>query len=115
MRHQAQRLSAFAHAHRAQPTHSEEVLWRALRASQLGVRFKRQVPLLGCFIADFYCPSARLVVEVDGGCHSQRRSADERRDRKLRRAGYRVLRLDAALVTYHLPVALERIREALQR
>ncbi len=51
-----------------------------LRSSQLGVAFRRQVPLLG-FIADFYAPSARLVVEVDGGYHARRVSADARRDR----------------------------------
>jgi hypothetical protein len=56
------------------------------------------------FIADFVAPSARLIVEVDGGCHARRCSADARRDRCLRRAGYRVLRLPAELVLHNLPV-----------
>jgi len=51
-----------------------------------------QVPLLG-FIADFYAPSARLVVEVDGAYHARRVTADARRDRKLTRAGHRIVRL----------------------
>ena len=80
-------IALYAHAMRQAPTDSEARLWRALRSSQLGVAFRRQVPLLG-FIADFYAPSARLIVEVDGGYHERRVSADERRDRKLARAGY---------------------------
>jgi very-short-patch-repair endonuclease len=55
-----------------------------------------------------------LVVEVDGGWHSRRRRADARRDEKLRRAGYRILRLEAELVLCALPVAVERVREALR-
>lgn len=71
------------------------------------------MPLLGRYIADFYAPEVRLVVEVDGAWHSQRRAADARRDEKLRRADYRVVRLEAELVRHALPVALERIRAAL--
>jgi len=44
----------------------------------------------------FYAPSVRLVVEVDGGYHARRASADARRDRKLERAGHRVLRIEAS-------------------
>jgi very-short-patch-repair endonuclease len=69
--------------------------------------------LLGRCIADFFAPEARLVVEVDGGYHTRRERADARRDAKLRRAGYRVLRLEAELVMRDLPAALGRIREAL--
>ena len=60
-----------SHAHRVwqAPTDSEAALWRALRASQPGVAFRRQVPVLG-FIVDFLAPSVRLIVEVDGGYHA---------------------------------------------
>ena len=44
-------LALHAHTMRQAPTDSEARLWRALRSSQLGVAFRRQVPLLG-FIAD---------------------------------------------------------------
>jgi len=97
---------------RQAPTDSEARLWRALHSSQLGVAFRRQVPLLG-FIADFYAPSARLVVEVDGGYHARRATADARRDRKLERAGYRVVRLPAELVMRDLPAAVLAVRGAL--
>ena len=80
------------------PTASEEALWLALRGGALGVAFKRQVVLGERYIADFFAPSAGLVVEVDGDAHRASRAADCRRDERLRRLGYRVVRVEAALV-----------------
>jgi crossover junction endodeoxyribonuclease RuvC len=94
-------------------TPSEARLWSALSGRKLGVQFRRQVPLAGRFIADFLAPAARLIVEVDGGYHAERRTADTRRDRVLARFGYRVLRLDAALVVQNFPAAVALIRDAL--
>jgi very-short-patch-repair endonuclease len=74
---------------RVEPTQAERVLWRALRHDALGVRFRRQHPISPYF-ADFACPSARLVVEVDGGQHGGR--DDAVRDAAMRAAGWRVLR-----------------------
>ena len=54
-----------------------------------------------------------LVVEVNGGYHSQRVAADARRTRALERLGYRVLRLDSELVSRQLPLAVEAVRNAL--
>jgi len=94
-------------------TPSELRLWSALKARQLGVQFRREVPLLGCFIVDFCTPSMRLVVEVDGECHADRRAAYVRRDAALRRAGYRVLRIEAALVMRDLAAVVALVRAAL--
>ncbi|MEI9937499.1 MAG: endonuclease domain-containing protein [Pseudomonadota bacterium] len=107
-------LALHAHTMRQAPTESEARLWRALRSSQLGVAFRRQVPLLG-FIADFYAPSARLIVEVDGGYHERRVTVDARRDRKLTRAGYRIVRLQADVVIRDLSVAVLAVRRALTK
>ncbi|MBM4362280.1 MAG: DUF559 domain-containing protein [Deltaproteobacteria bacterium] len=93
-------------------TPSEAALWRELRGGRLGVVFRRQVPLLGRYIADFCAPGVGLVVEVDGPWHGPRERADARRDEALRRAGYRVLRLPAALVERDLAAAVARVREA---
>ncbi len=106
-------LEQCAWANRRTMTSSEMRLWSALSARKLGVLFRREVPLLGCFIVDFYAPSVRLVVEVDGGCHTVRRAADAHRDRALRAAGYRVLRIDAQLVMRSLSDAVARVRAAL--
>jgi very-short-patch-repair endonuclease len=64
-------------------TPSETLLWNAIRGRRLGAEFRRQVPLLGRYIADFFAREAGLVVEVDGAGHSLRQSADERRDTAL--------------------------------
>jgi hypothetical protein len=66
-----------AAAMRVALTPSEQALGALLRGGQLGVWFRRQVPL-GRFVADFVAPSARLVVEVDGGYHARRCMAGHR-------------------------------------
>jgi hypothetical protein len=63
-------IVARAAAFRAAPTTTEALLWEALRAEKLGVRFRRQV-VLGRYIADFVAPRAKLVVEVDGEVHGR--------------------------------------------
>ena len=98
---------------RLAPSEPERLLWQALRASQLGVQFRRQVVICG-YIVDFFAPAARLVVEVDGAHHTRQRGADKRRDRALGAAGLRVLRLPAALVQHDLPAALQLVTAALR-
>ena len=104
-------LAERAHAMRHAPSWPEQVLYRHLSAGKLGVTFRRQVPIAGRYIVDFLAPSVRLVVEVDGAGHAERRAADARRDRVLRRLGYRVLRLPAQLVLRQPEVAVDRVRE----
>ena len=93
---------------RAQLNPAEAALWAELKAGRLGVVFRRQVVVLGRYIADFLAPSVKLIVEVDGGYHARRVSADARRDEALRRAGYRVVRLEAQAVL-RAPVAAARV------
>jgi very-short-patch-repair endonuclease len=102
------RLAERAHAMRHQPTPSEAKLWEALRAGQLGVSFKRLVPI-GNYIVDFLAPSVKLLVEVDGRSHRGRDVADARRDRVLMRSGYRVLRLSAEIVNGNLAAAVRSV------
>jgi len=98
---------------RGSPTASEELLWARIRGRRLGVVIRRQVPLLGRFIADFLAPAQRLVIEVDGDYHGGREAADSRRDAALARAGYRVVRVEASLVVSNIESGLDRIRAAL--
>jgi very-short-patch-repair endonuclease len=95
------------------PTESEAALWRLLSGGQLGVSFRRQVPLGGRYIGDFVARSARLVVAVDGEWHRGRAAADARRDRVLGGLGYRVLRLPAQLVLTRPQEAVALVRAAL--
>jgi very-short-patch-repair endonuclease len=71
-------------------TDAERKLWSALRGAQLGAKFRRQQPI-GPFIADFFCPSANLIVEADGGQHVDNAS-DVARTRWLEARGYRIVR-----------------------
>jgi very-short-patch-repair endonuclease len=75
-------------------TDAEIALWEKLRRKQLyNLQFYRQKPL-GQFIVDFYAPSARLVIEIDGGQHytDEGVSRDSLRDAELSKMGLYVLR-----------------------
>ena len=86
-----------ARALRRAPTLPEGLLWRELRKRPGGLKFRHQHPI-GHYVADFYCASAKLVVEVDGESHRMGRRAehDEVRDRWLTEQGLHVLRFNAA-------------------
>jgi very-short-patch-repair endonuclease len=72
-------------------TDAERKLWFALRDRRFAnYKFRRQVPM-GRFIADFICFSARVIIEVDGGQHSESR-ADEERDYWVAQNDFLVLR-----------------------
>lgn len=76
---------------RRDSTVAENVLWQALRNRQLeGLKFKRQVPL-GGYILDFVRFAERLIVEVDGGQHSES-ARDAARDDYFTGQGFRTLR-----------------------
>jgi len=53
---------------RKNSTKEEEIVWGFLCGNKLGVKFRRQHPLSN-YIADFYCHSLKLVIEIDGGIH----------------------------------------------
>jgi very-short-patch-repair endonuclease len=97
---------------RKEMTPPEVALWDALRRSaQAGLRFRRQHPL-GPFVLDFYCPAAKLAVEVDSihgmGDHPQR---DASRDRWLADRGLVTLRVVAVDVRDNLDGVVRTIVE----
>ena len=75
----------------------EGMLWQVLRRRPDGLKFRRQHPVGRC-IVDFYCPAARLVIEVDGEAHRMgtRPQQDLRRDAWLRSQDLRIIRFAAA-------------------
>ena len=84
--------SANAKELRAEMTDAERKLWYYLRAERFeGHKFRRQVPL-GRYVVDFLCEQAAIIVEVDGGQHTERVEYDEERTRWLGSQGYTVLR-----------------------
>ena len=85
---------------RRDPTPAERKLWYEFLRS-LPVKFTRQKPL-GTYIADFYCASEQLVIEVDGDSHYSDRAQqyDERRTLRLEADGIKVLRFTNAEVMH---------------
>jgi very-short-patch-repair endonuclease len=75
----------------------EVLLWQAFKPAD--VKIRKQHPC-GPFVVDFYCPAAKLVIEVEGIVHamSDRPQRDEARFAWLERQGYSVLRVPAAEV-----------------
>ncbi|OCW57570.1 endonuclease domain-containing protein [Hoeflea olei] len=85
------RMRAFARSMRKAPTKAENMLRQMLRGRKLeGLKFKRQEPM-GPYIVDFVCHEKKLIIEADGGQHSESRS-DVERDRYFEARGYRILR-----------------------
>jgi very-short-patch-repair endonuclease len=96
---------------------AERILWHRLRGKQIeGARFRRQHPI-GTYIADFVCLERRLIVEVDGGQHTEDAhvARDARRDQWLQAEGYRVVRVATTEVRANLTGVLEMIWAATNR
>ena len=98
---------------RKEMTPAEKALWTLLRNRKLrGWKFRRQTAI-SIYIADFYCHEIRLVVELDGGAHEDRRQAahDEDRDLYLRFLGHEVLRFSNRQIFDEPAAVLDRIAE----
>lgn len=106
---------------RSSMTDAEIKLWSKLRRKQLyRLQFCRQKPI-GNFIVDFYCPKARLVIEVDGGQHYQEpgMARDAGRDSYFSGLGLEVVRFSNRDVLFNLDgviaVIVERLERALEQ
>lgn len=107
------RLRRFARRMRREPTPAEEALWRLLRHRRLaGFKFRRQ-HTYGPYILDFYCPRARLVVELDGDTHAtpEGLQADAERSAYLEARGLVILRFWNTEVADDQEAVLTRIVE----
>jgi very-short-patch-repair endonuclease len=99
---------------RRQETDAERKLWCRIRDRQfLGLKFRRQVPVCG-YVGDFLCHEAKLIVELDGGQHSERGEEDARRTKTLNEAGFLVLRFWNNDVLANMDGVLTAIAEELQ-
>jgi len=98
MLHYQQNLKKHARTLRANLTDSEHRLWYLLRRKQmLGIQFFRQRPI-GNYIVDFYAPTVKLVIEIDGSQHFEEthRLRDEQRDEFLNHQNIKVLRFNSS-------------------
>lgn len=108
-------LSEFAKQNRKNSTEAEDALWQQLRNSKLkGSKFRRQHPILG-FIPDFVCLEQRLIVEIDGGYHSEQEQMqyDKVRTTWMNENNYRLIRFKNEQVLQQMSWVLEEIGKSL--
>ena len=103
-------LKAFARENRKNATLAENVLWEYLRNGELGEKFLRQ-HIIGDYIVDFVSRHDGLVIEVDGGYHSEPRQQEEDklREEVLEQMGYHVIRFTNEEVLYDIENVLNQI------
>lgn len=95
----------------------EIILWQRLRSKQLGVKFRRQHPI-GYYILDFYAPSIKLGIELDGESHFVDNTSvqkDKQRDLDLSEKGIRVLRFLNPEIMKNLDGVLEKILNEIKK
>ena len=110
-----QNLKQLSRQLRDNMTDAERCLWAKIRMRQVkGYQFYRQKPI-GDYIVDFFCPRAKLVVEVDGGGHfsNEKIEYDRIRDKYLKSLGLRVLRFTNAEVLKRIKGVVEKIVESM--
>jgi len=92
-------------------TPAEAVLWKALKGSALMDRKFRRQHSIENYIADFYCPEEKLIIELDGGVHNDpiQSMNDAERTQRLTQLGYTVLRFRNDTVFSNLPAVFDEI------
>ena len=110
----AYRLIEEAKRMRKEPTDAEAALWELLRDKKLGDKFRRQ-HLIDDFIVDFVCLSKNLVIEVDGGYHSDptQKEYDQQRTLYLNEKGFKVIRFSNEEVLGNTEAVLTKIKQEL--
>ncbi len=106
-------LKQYSRQLRENMTDAERRLWAKIRMRQLkGYRFYRQKPV-GDYIVDFFCPKAKLVIEIDGSHHlvGETIKYDRIRDDYLSSLGLRVLRFSNSDVLTHIEGVVKRIED----
>lgn len=109
------KLKPLARQKRSEPTEAERVLWRFLRGRRVaGIKFRRQ-HVIDRFIVDFYAPSLKLVIEVDGMSHEYTVDEDAIRTEILEAYGATVIRFTNQMVMQETKEVLRRIAEVIQQ
>jgi len=106
-------LKTFRKELRNNLTPAEATLWKMLQKRQLdGRKFRRQHSVAN-YILDFYCPSEKLAIELDGQGHFEATQAeyDYERDLFLKEFGIKVLRFENKIVFEDTEWMLEKIRK----
>lgn len=111
--HNRKYLKEFRKELRNNATKAETKLWQALRRSQLENRKFRRQQSIDNYIVDFYCPSEKLIVEVDGEIHNNSVNSDYdyKRTKELVQLGLKVIRFRNDEVLNNLDLTLEAIKQ----
>ena len=109
-------LKVYASENKKYQTEAEKMLWLHLRGNKLGLHFRRQ-HIIGCYIADFVCLKKKIIIEVDGGYHSQPAQAirDYYRTEQLESLGFKVLRFKNEDIFSNVVFVLDQIFNAIAR
>ena len=107
-------LKAYAQENRRNPTPEEKLLWYEFLRKHT-YQFRRQKSF-GCYIVDFCCSKAKLVVELDGGQHftEEGKVWDENRTAYLNSLGLRVIRFTNAQVNREFDAVCQAINTAIE-
>lgn len=106
-------LREFARQNRFNMTEGESLLWARLRGRKVaGKRFMRQ-HIIGKYIVDFVCEDNGLIIEVDGGYHSepQQEESDQLRTQFFESIGFHVIRFSNEEVLNEMNTVIERIEK----
>lgn len=109
------KLKSYSRALRKNMTDAEKLIWSKIRKKQLkGYQFYRQ-RIIGNYIVDYYCPKAKLVIEIDGGQHytEKGKKRDKKRTEYLNSIGFKILRFSDREVFKNLQGIIEKIYETL--
>ncbi|MBU6391806.1 MAG: DUF559 domain-containing protein [Planctomycetes bacterium] len=104
-------LKQFSRELRKNMTNAEKLLWSKIRGKQLkGHQFYRQ-KIIANYIVDFYCPKAKLIIELDGGQHfgKEGEEKDRKRDNYMANLGIKVFRFSDREVFGNINGVLEKI------
>lgn len=108
-------LRSYARENRNHQTEAETVMWEALRGRRLAERRFMRQHIIGDYIVDFVCEETGLVIEIDGGYHSERtqQEDDQVRTENLEEMGFRVIRFTNEEVLFNLEEVLGTIEKEL--
>ena len=111
MRDRTPEAIAKAREFRKQSSFSEDRLWQNLRNHRIGYSFRRNHPMLNTWWLDFYCPEAKLCIEVDGEQHEETRERDEYRDAQCATEGILTVRFSSQRVLNEMSEVLLEIQK----
>ena len=96
-------------------TPTEMILWGRVKEYFPELKFRRQHPV-SLYIADLYCHTERLVIEIDGSIHDLEviKTKDAVRQKDIEDLGIKVLRFTTKKITHNLDEVIEEIEKNLK-